>query len=81
MLIESKIEIRHDSMFNIPQANFKSAHLLNKMALVQSQSGRTVCTSSVSCMNYAQAPIATTLVSHTVFVYSTLTQNTLGDSE
>ena len=30
-------------MFNIPQANFKSAHLLNKMALVQSQSGRTVC--------------------------------------
>ena len=42
MLIESKIEIRHDSMFNIPQANFKSFHLLNKMALVQSQSDRTV---------------------------------------
>ena len=29
-------------MFNIPQANLKSAHLLNIMALVQSQSGRTV---------------------------------------
>ena len=29
-------------MFDIPQANFKSAHLLNKLALVQSQSGRTV---------------------------------------
>ena len=42
MLIESKIKIGHDSMFNIPQTNFKSAHLLNEMALVQSQSGRTV---------------------------------------
>ena len=42
MLIESKVKVSHDSMFNIPQANFKSAHLLNKMALVQSQSGRTV---------------------------------------
>ena len=42
MLIESKIEIRHDSMFNIPQANFKSAHLLNRMAPVQFQCSRTV---------------------------------------
>ena len=42
MLIESKIEIRHNGMFNIHQANFKSAHLLKKMVLVQSQSGRTV---------------------------------------
>ena len=29
-------------MFNIRQANFKSAHLLNKMALIQFQSNRTV---------------------------------------
>ena len=29
-------------MFNIPQANFKSAHLLKKMALVQYQSGGTI---------------------------------------
>ena len=29
-------------MFNICQASFKSAHLLNKMALVQSQRNRTV---------------------------------------
>ena len=28
MLIERKIKIGHDSMFNVPQANFKSAHLL-----------------------------------------------------
>ena len=42
MLIESKIKIGHDSMFNIRQTDFKIAHLLNKMALVQSQSGRTV---------------------------------------
>ena len=42
MLIESKIKIGHDSMFNIHQTNFKSAHLLNKMALVQFQSNRTV---------------------------------------
>ena len=42
MLIESKIERRRDSMFNIPQANYKSAHLHNKMALVQSQSSRNV---------------------------------------
>ena len=32
MTIESKIKIGHDSMFNIHQANFKSAHLLYKMA-------------------------------------------------
>ena len=48
MLIESKIEIRYDSMLNFPQANFKSAHLLNKMALVQSQSGRTVAISNLA---------------------------------
>ena len=42
MLIEIKIKIGHKSIFNIPQANFKSAHLLNKIALVQSQSDRTV---------------------------------------
>ena len=42
MLIESKIEIGHDSMFNSHQASFKSAHLLNKMALVQSQMNSTV---------------------------------------
>ena len=29
-------------MFNIRQANFKSAHLLNKMALIQFHSNRTV---------------------------------------
>ena len=32
MTIESKIEIGHDSMFNVYHANFKSAHLLHKMA-------------------------------------------------
>ena len=42
MLIESEIKIRHDNMFDIPQANFKSAHLLNEMALVQSQRNRIV---------------------------------------
>ena len=42
MLIESKIKIGYDSMFNVPQAYFKSAHLLNKMALVQSQRNSTV---------------------------------------
>ena len=44
MLIESKIKIGPDSMFNIHQANFKSAHLLDKMILLQSQSGKTVAT-------------------------------------
>ena len=44
MLIENKIKIGHDNMFDIPQTNFKSAHLLNEMALVKSQSGRTVTT-------------------------------------
>ena len=48
MLIESKIEIRYDTMFNIPPTNFKSANLLNKMALVQSQSGRTVAISNLA---------------------------------
>ena len=42
MLIESKIKIGPDSMFNIHQANFKSAHLLDKIALVQFQRNRTV---------------------------------------
>ena len=42
MLIESQIKIGHDSMFNICQTNFKSAHLLNKMALIQFQSNSTV---------------------------------------
>ena len=42
MLIESKIKIGYDSMFNVPQANIKSAHLLNKMALVQFQCSGTV---------------------------------------
>ena len=42
MLIESKIKIGYDSMFNVPQTYFKSAHLLNKMALVQFQCSRTV---------------------------------------
>ena len=39
-------------MFNIPQANFKSAHLLNKMAFVQSQSGRTVSRSEFPPIAY-----------------------------
>ena len=42
MLIESKIKIGHDNMFDIYQANFKSAHLLDKMALVQFQRNRSV---------------------------------------
>ena len=42
MLIESKIKVGHDSMFNIRQINFKTAHLLNKMALVQYQRNSTV---------------------------------------
>ena len=41
MLIESKIKIGPKSMFNIHQANFKSAHLLDKIALVQFQRNRT----------------------------------------
>ena len=49
MLIEIKIEIGHDSMFNVGQANFKSAHLLNKMALVQSQRNSTLCTTWLTC--------------------------------
>ena len=31
MPIESQIQIGHDCMLNIPQANFKSARLLNKL--------------------------------------------------
>ena len=42
MLIESKIKIGPDSIFDIHQANFKSAHLLNKIDLVQFQRNRTV---------------------------------------
>ena len=42
MLIESKIKNGHNGMFNFPEANVKIAHLHNKMALVQSQSGWTV---------------------------------------
>ena len=53
MLIESKIKIGYDSMFDVTQAYFKSAHLLNKanfksapllnrMAPVQFQCSRTV---------------------------------------
>ena len=42
MLIESKINIGQDSMFDIYQANFNSAHVLDKMAVVQSQRNRCV---------------------------------------
>ena len=55
MLIESKIKIGHGSMFNIHQANFKSAHLLNKMALIQFQSNRTV----INYLNMCNANILT----------------------
>ena len=46
MLIEIRIKIEHDndSMFNSHQDNYRIAHLLNKMALVQSQRNRIVCT-------------------------------------
>ena len=37
MLIEIKLKIGHNSIFNISQANFKSSHLLNKIAHVQFQ--------------------------------------------
>ena len=37
MLIESKIKIGPDSMFSIHQANFKTSHLRNKIALIQFQ--------------------------------------------
>ena len=47
MLIESKIKNGYDSMFYVPQTYFKSAHLLNKMAIVQFQCSRTVRGSSV----------------------------------
>ena len=57
MLIESKIQIKHYSMFDIPQANFKSAHLLNKMALVQFQCSRTVYSSFFGSQNYSPAPL------------------------
>ena len=42
MLVENKIKNRQDSMFDIPEANFKSTNFLNKMDLVQSKSDRTV---------------------------------------
>ena len=42
MLIENKIKIGHDSILKICQASFKSAHLPNKMALVQSQRNSSV---------------------------------------
>ena len=42
MLIESKIKIGYDIMLKSGQANFISAHLPNKMALVQFQTNRTV---------------------------------------
>ena len=61
MLIESKIKIGYDSMFNVPQAYFKSAHLLNKMALVQFQCSRTVVTSDVALLAMAAFKIATTI--------------------
>ena len=54
MLIESKIKIGYDSMFNVPQAYFKSAHLLNKMALVQFQCSRTVAAEVQKCGIYRQ---------------------------
>ena len=43
MMIESKIKIGHDSMFDINQATFKSTHLLNKITLVQFQRNSIVC--------------------------------------
>ena len=49
MLIEIKIKIGHDTMFNIHQANFKSAHLLDNMALVQFERNRCVF---VACKSY-----------------------------
>ena len=42
MLIESKIKVGPDSMFDVHQANFKSTHLLNKIAFLQYQRNRTV---------------------------------------
>ena len=42
MLIEIKIKIGHDIVFNINQITFKSTHLLDKMALVQFQWNTTV---------------------------------------
>ena len=54
MLIESKIKIGHDSMFNIHQTNFKSAHLLNKMALVQFQRNSTVFSDGQLAYQYYQ---------------------------
>ena len=42
MLIESQIKIGPNSTFSIHQTNFKSAHSLNKIALVQFQRNRTV---------------------------------------
>ena len=38
-------------MFNICQANFKSAHILNKMALIQFQSNRTVGQKNIVSMS------------------------------
>ena len=37
--IEMKIKIGHDSMFNVSQINFKSAHLLHEMARGYIKSG------------------------------------------
>ena len=59
MLIEIKIKIGHDSMFNIPQTNFKSAHLLNKIVLVQFQCSRTVHQTEASTLARTHLSLAT----------------------
>ena len=56
MLIESKIKIGPDSMFNIHQASFKSAHLLNKIARVQFQRNMTENRSLTFDRNTLQFP-------------------------
>ena len=66
MLIESKIKIGYDSMFNVPQAYFKSAHLLNKMALVQFQCSRTVKKPEHSSPHSSILPLAGALKLDTV---------------
>ena len=49
-------------MFNICQANFKSAHLLNKMALIQFHSNRTVSIKRKYLKQYSQGVFEKTLI-------------------
>ena len=72
MLIESKIKIGPDSMLNIHQANFKSAHLLDRIALVQFQRNRSVSTKVLNSYTVSTFKIVvnTGLTHYYLFVFT-----------